>query len=169
MDVNWVLNQPNEDDINFFYDLLKHFEQKTNVKKEGIIFIIETFNHCLLEIENLKHDPEVGRALLELYPNETFIIIANGYIQIPIHISEFINIFVKLCLDEFGGLALYTINKWNINTTKDIGKCLAAFIESGQFIKYINPEKIVDKFENLVDFNDVLNMEKYVSSLPIKE
>lgn len=166
MDANNIF-QPNDDDIDFLHNLVKQFEKETNIQKEGIIFLIETLNYALLQIENLKHDPEVGKALLELDPDNVIIIVANGYFEVPIHVNEIIDCFVELCLNQLGGLALYTINKWNIYTTKDIGRCLESFLKSNQFIKYNYPEKIVSRFENKIDLNDVLDMEKYVSSLPV--
>lgn len=153
-----------EDDIEFFHQLMKKFEEKTNIKKEGIIFVIESLNHSLFKINSTTGFNNNDDAELT--------VIANNIIQIPLCIKDLINSFIDLSIEKFGGLALYTINKFGIYTTKDIGRCIGSFIQEDQFVKSrmfskTKIDDIVNQFENIVDLNEALSMEKYINRLPI--
>lgn len=154
-----------EDDLEFFHNLMQSFESKTNIKKDGIIFIVETLNHTLFKTNAITD-------YSKKYDDTELTIIANGLIEVPVYIKELIDAFVELSLEKFGGLALYTINKWGIHTTKDIGRCIASFIESDQFVKSrmfskTKQNEIISQFEDLIDLNDKLSMEKYITNLSI--
>ena len=59
-------------------------------------------------------------------------------------------------LDEFGPMALFTLSKWNINSTTDFGALVANLVKMGILLQ--DRRDSIKEFDNVFDFQKELGL-----------